>query len=251
MSTNFEKVIEFHLAFGLDYNKEFNKTILDDKKLVDLRISLINEEINELFEAFDNKDFTEVRDAIGDIIYVINGMAVSFGFNIDKEYSNFYKNNNNISIFKKVLSMYNDISPYDINQVFKDITPLKEIKLFFDTLKNTILNKNYDDIIHFTILLLNHIYYTGYKFSINVDYDFNLIHESNMSKLCKTEEEAKKTVESYQIKYDLEKSPYDSPTYRLSNNKKYYIVYNLSTGKILKSINYSPVDLTDNTKLLQ
>ena len=147
--------------------------------------------------------------------------------------------------------MYNDISPYDINQVFKDITPLKEIKLFFDTLKNTILNKNYDDIIHFTILLLNHIYYTGYKFSINVDYDFNLIHESNMSKLCKTEEEAKKTVESYQIKYDLEKSPYDSPTYRLSNNKKYYIVYNLSTGKILKSINYSPVDLTDNTKLLQ
>ena len=35
-------------------------------------------------------------------------------------------------------------------------------------------------------------------------------------------------------------SRYDSPTYRESFDKKYYVVFNKSTGKILKSINYTP-----------
>ena len=66
---------------------------------------------------------------------------------------------------------------------------------------------------------------------------FSLIHDSNMTKLCKTEEEAIQTVEWYKAN----ENRYDSPTYRLSDDKKYYVVYNKSTGKILKSINYSPV----------
>ena len=57
-----------------------------------------------------------------------------------------------------------------------------------------------------------------------------------MSKLCLTEELAKETVEWYK----KNESRYDSPTYRESFDKKYYVVFNKSTGKILKSINYTP-----------
>ena len=37
------------------------------------------------------------------------------------------------------------------------------------------------------------------------------------------------------------KYPYDTPAYRLSEDGKYYVVFNESTGKILKSVNYKPV----------
>jgi hypothetical protein len=73
-------------------------------------------------------------------------------------------------------------------------------------------------------------------FGVHADIAFELVHKSNMSKLCKTEEEAIETVESYK-----KDSRYDSPAYRLSDDGKHYVVYNQSTSKILKSINYSPV----------
>lgn len=91
-----------------------------------------------------------------------------------------------------------------------------------------------------TIDALSDILYVVYgafgAFGINGDEAFDLVHQSNMSKLCKTEIEAIQTVESY--KNDPR---YDSPKYRLSPNGKYYVVYNESTKKILKSINYNPV----------
>ena len=70
---------------------------------------------------------------------------------------------------------------------------------------------------------------------------FDLVHRSNMSKLCKTEKEAKETVAWYQTYYKPNtKTPvYDSPTYEQVG--KYWIVHNKSTGKRLKSINYTPV----------
>lgn len=63
------------------------------------------------------------------------------------------------------------------------------------------------------------------------------------SKLCKTEAEADETVQWYKDNYDAKKYPYDSPKWRMSHDGVYYVVFNESTGKILKSVNYSPVDL--------
>ena len=91
-------------------------------------------------------------------------------------------------------------------------------------------------------LLLN-ILSLGHYLCIDVDYDFNLIHKSNMSKLCVSEDEAIKTVNNYKNNFESGKSPYDTPAYKLSKNGKYYIVYNQSTNKILKSINYEIVKL--------
>ena len=60
-----------------------------------------------------------------------------------------------------------------------------------------------------------------------------------MSKLCKDRETAKKTVEWYK----QNESRYDSPNYRRCESEKgKFVVFNESTGKILKSIEYTPAD---------
>merc|ERR1719174_2582021 len=71
------------------------------------------------------------------------------------------------------------------------------------------------------------VYGAGGAFGVNLDQAFDLIHKSNMTKLCKTEEEAKETVEWYKQNY--------------TPDGKYFVPFNASTGKILKSVNYSPV----------
>lgn len=156
--TNFEKVLDFNQKFGVTVHDTPQPTIFDDDKhLVNLRMDLIREEVKELEEAVEEKDILETVDALGDILYVVYGMGVSIGVDLDEA--------------------------------------------------------------------------------------FRLIHDSNMSKLCKSEEEAVQTVEWYQKEFDEGRLAYDSPAWRLSDDGQYWVVYNKSTGKILKSINYHPVDL--------
>ena len=153
--SNFDKVINFNRSFGVPVFTEEQKEIFDkNPELVKLRLSLIQEEVKELEQAINEKDFTEVIDALSDILYVVYGAGASFGINLNKM--------------------------------------------------------------------------------------FDIVHESNMSKLCKTEEEAKETVQNYERLRNEGKSPYDSPDYRRADDGVNWVVFNKSTGKILKSINYTP-----------
>ena len=77
--------------------------------------------------------------------------------------------------------------------------------------------------------------------SFDADADFATIHDSNMSKLCKTEEEAQQTVAKYEQDFKDGKTTYDTPYYYLNEKTGFWIVKNKSTGKVLKSINYTPV----------
>ena len=81
--------------------------------------------------------------------------------------------------------------------------------------------------------LLKYTYYYVLLIKYNADNDFAIIHNSNMSKLCNSEQEAIDTVE----KYKKDTTVYKSPTYKKIN--KYYKVYDADTSKILKSINFS------------
>ena len=69
---------------------------------------------------------------------------------------------------------------------------------------------------------------------------FDEVQRSNMSKACKTEEEAKATVEYY----TNEKG---SPCY-YKEIDGLFLVYRTSDNKTLKSINYSPADLASLLK---
>jgi predicted HAD superfamily Cof-like phosphohydrolase len=145
-----EKVSEFH--------KTFNAPILDtpqipSKERYELRISLLQEELNELKEAIENNDLVEVADAFADLQYVLSGAILEFGLS-DK----------------------------------------------FDKL-------------------------------------FEEVQRSNLSKACNTEQEAIETLLHYKKKDGTE------GTYKMINGK--WIVYRNGDNKVLKSINYSPANLTD------
>ena len=73
----------------------------------------------------------------------------------------------------------------------------------------------------------------------NADKAFQIVHDSNMSKLCNTEEEAIESVKRYKEEVPQR---YNTPNYRKANDNKHYIVYNESTMKILKSYLYTPAN---------
>ena len=103
-------------------------------------------------------------------------------------------------------------------------------------LNDAIKNKDFVETIDALSDILYVVYGAFSAFGVNADQAFDLVHKSNMSKLCKNEEEALLTVDFYK-----KEGRYDSPDYRLSDDGKNYVVYNKNTKKILKSINYSPV----------
>ena len=79
--TNFEKVGLFMKTFGQEVKK---KPGLSSEKINKLRISLINEELEEFKEAIKNNDLKETVDALTDILYVTYGAGHAFGVNLDK-----------------------------------------------------------------------------------------------------------------------------------------------------------------------
>ena len=79
--TNFEKVGLFMKTFGQDVKI---KAGLSTEKINELRISLINEELEEFKEAIKSNDLKEVADALTDILYVTYGAGHAFGINLDK-----------------------------------------------------------------------------------------------------------------------------------------------------------------------
>mgnify|MGYP006222548501 CR=1 FL=1 len=88
--TNFKRVKEFMMTFGQDVKK---KAVFPEKKIQDLRISLIEEELQELKEAIKNKDIKEVADALTDILYVTYGAGHSFGIDLDKCFDEVQRSN--------------------------------------------------------------------------------------------------------------------------------------------------------------
>lgn len=154
MSTNFDKVGEFHETFEHPKLKHPDLTVFENNpKLVDLRVKLIEEEFNELKDAIKDKNMKEVADALTDILYVVYGAGHAFGI--------------------------------DLNQTF------------------------------------------------------NLVHNSNMTKACSSEDEAKNTVE-----YIKNTQKNFNPDYKLAKTGDKWIVYDKNTGKILKNMNYKAVDLS-------
>ena len=88
--TNFEKVGLFMTTFGQEVKK---KPSFSSDKINNLRISLIEQELNEFKEAVSKKDLKEVADALTDILYVTYGAGHAFGINLDKCFEEVQKSN--------------------------------------------------------------------------------------------------------------------------------------------------------------
>jgi len=90
MVSNFIRVIDFMNNFGQEvkYNPEF-----PDEKVQKLRISLIEEELEELKEAMGKEDMVGVADALTDILYVTYGAGAAFGIDLDKCFEEVHSSN--------------------------------------------------------------------------------------------------------------------------------------------------------------
>jgi len=90
MVSNFTRVMDFMNNFKQEvkYNPEF-----PDEKVQKLRISLIEEELEELKEAIENKDVVGVADALTDILYVTYGAGAAFGIDLDKCFEEVHNSN--------------------------------------------------------------------------------------------------------------------------------------------------------------
>lgn len=141
-------VAKFHNTFNVPV-KETPAIPGEDR--CKLRINLLEEELNELKEAIENKDLVEIADAFCDIQYVLSGAILEFG--------------------------------------------------------------------------LTH------KFQAL----FDEVQRSNMSKTCKSMEEAELTRSHYKEKNKVE-------SYIKESNGE-YLVFREGDNKVLKSINYSPADI--------
>jgi len=66
------------------FHRTFKHPVLDTPQIPSaqrcaLRINLLQEELNELKEALENSDITEVADALCDLQYVLSGAILEFG----------------------------------------------------------------------------------------------------------------------------------------------------------------------------
>lgn len=142
-------VSKFHKTFDLPV---LSKPMIPNAKRCELRINLLQEELNELKAAIADNDIIEVIDALCDIQYVLSGAILEFGMG---------------DVFEKC---------------------------------------------------------------------FNEVQRSNMSKTCKTKEEAEATLTHYMEKDGTE-------GFIVKRNEE-YLVYRSSDKKVLKSVNYSPAELS-------
>ena len=102
--SNFNKVKTFMETFGQEVK---NKASFSTDKINNLRFDLIQEELDELKEALNNKDLLEVADALTDILYVTYGAGHAFGIDLDKCFDE-VQNSNMSKLDENGKPIYND-----------------------------------------------------------------------------------------------------------------------------------------------
>lgn len=219
MKPNYAKVYQFHREFQLVFNDEPNNDTLRDHSLVSLRLSLISEELTEFCIASNQNNIIEMIDAIGDILYVVYGTCVSFGISQEFEYLYDHTKYMNFNVHEHRHVYIHQMEDY-----------VRKLILYITEQNMSSVKKTLESMLYIT-------YDFGYKtLDINVDQIFDIIHTSNMSKLCSSEKEALDSISWYQLNLA---DRYDTPRYKKSSSGNYWIIYNESNGKVLKNINYT------------
>ncbi len=197
-----QMLIEFHTAFKLPIARSFAEA---DTKNCPLRINLIAEEFQE-YRAAGKRE--EIIDALGDLLYVVIGAAITVG-----------------------------VSPIDLPKKL-EIIPNKGDKPKLDITMSVValIRKLEEKVLCYRGLLdtLTKLYFNLEQAAWALGFDLltavRLIHASNMSKLW-TEEEIRSIKDTPNL-FSITSSPGGK-----------YIVKRLSDGKVVKSPGYSPVKL--------
>jgi predicted HAD superfamily Cof-like phosphohydrolase len=77
MYRQLQQLVEFHRVFGASLEERPTAAVTDET--IALRVSLIQEELNEYRHAAEARDLVGVADALSDLLYVVLGTYVSHG----------------------------------------------------------------------------------------------------------------------------------------------------------------------------
>ena len=83
-------VLEFHKEF--DIHIAATPSVPDDKTKT-LRVRLIQEEFDELKEAFEKNDLPHIAKELADLLYVVYGTAISYGIDMEPVFQEVQRSN--------------------------------------------------------------------------------------------------------------------------------------------------------------
>ena len=89
-TSNFEKVGDFMEAFGQRVEMEPTWPDFDTREL---RLELIQEELEELSDGVADRDMIQIADALTDLLYVVYGAGHSFGLDLDECFEEVHRSN--------------------------------------------------------------------------------------------------------------------------------------------------------------
>jgi predicted HAD superfamily Cof-like phosphohydrolase len=170
-----EKVIEFMTKFEQEVNDIENVPTVEQKLL---RLNLINEEVNEIVEAFFYKDedynkfIIETADGLVDTIYVLYGIVADFGLTVF-DYNE--KTAHDV--------IFNNITPPEDKEEYIEILTFKVLPVFLADVYKNMAENNHRNLsvgicfVEYILLKIADLY--GFP----VEELFNEVHRSNMSKL--------------------------------------------------------------------
>ena len=88
--SNFELVGDFMQAFGQKVELE---PTWPDFNTRELRLELIQEELDELSDAIADRDMIQIADALTDLLYVVYGAGHAFGIDLDECFQEVHSSN--------------------------------------------------------------------------------------------------------------------------------------------------------------
>jgi predicted HAD superfamily Cof-like phosphohydrolase len=115
MSSNYQKVLEFNKAFGVETKNIPQLNIFEENpKLIEYRMSLITEEYQETVDAVKNKDLIETIDGLTDMLFVIYGAYTALGINADKAFE-IVNESNSVDIYLNEVPQRYDSPSYRLS----------------------------------------------------------------------------------------------------------------------------------------
>ena len=94
-----------------EFHRTFNAPILEtpqipSKERCELRVSLLQEELNELKKAINDNDLVEIADALCDLQYVLSGAVLEFGLG------------------EKFVTLFNEVQRSNMSKLGEDGKPI-------------------------------------------------------------------------------------------------------------------------------
>ena len=91
MNKEQSSVLEFHKAFD-QYIGKF-PTVDIPQDVINLRIELIEEELQELKDGIEEHDIIKIADALADLKYVVDGAGIAFGIDLEPIFAEVHRSN--------------------------------------------------------------------------------------------------------------------------------------------------------------